>query len=66
MPHLLQSSLLCLNTLFSCNFITGFAQTLLFEAVGFGCLGSIALMLAMLIGSWITEGYSWVAACTMH
>ena len=25
MPHLLQSSLLCLNTLFSCNFISSVA-----------------------------------------
>ena len=26
MPHLLQSSLLCLNTLFSCNFISEFMK----------------------------------------
>ena len=41
---------------------TGFAQTLVFEAVGFGCFGSIGLMLAMLTGSWIIEECSLVAA----
>ena len=36
----------------------GFAQILVFEFVGFGCLGSVALVLAMLIGSWIVRGHS--------
>ena len=43
-----------------------FAQILVFGVVGFGCLGSIALVLATLIGRWFAGGYSWVVVCIMH